>query len=163
VKGSAIYPGTFDPVTFGHLDLIKRASKIFNHVTVAVANNPNKKKLFSVDERVDMLKAVTKSVSNVSVDSFEGLVIKYARRKKIKVMIRGLRAISDFEYELHLALTNRRLAENIETVFLMPSEGHQFVSSALIKEGAMLGADLSTFVPSYVEKKLRVKIKALSI
>ncbi len=155
---SAIYPGTFDPVTYGHLDLIKRASCIFDNVIVAVANNVRKQKLFSVEERKEMLVAVTKDLPNVTVDSFDGLIIEYARMKKINVLIRGLRAISDFEYELQMALTNRRLAEDIETVFLMPSEGHQFISSALIKEAAILGANISTFVPEYVEKKVREKI-----
>ena len=156
-KSWAIYPGSFDPVTYGHLDVIKRAAKVFDNVIVAVANNTSKNQLFSVAERVELLKNVTKNIKGISVDSFDSLVIEYARRKKINVIIRGLRMTSDFEYEFQVALTNRRLAENIETVFLMPSEHQSFVSSSLLKEVASLQGDVSSFVPNYVERAIRKK------
>ncbi len=154
----AIYPGSFDPVTYGHLDLIKRAKRIFSVVIVAVAKNVNKKTLFNLEERVAMLKEATKGMNGVKVEAFEGLVIDYARLKKVNVLIRGLRMISDFEYELQMALTNRRLEETIETVFLMPSEGHSFLSSTLLKEAASLGANISSFVPKFVEKRLKERL-----
>ena len=154
----AIYPGSFDPVTYGHLDLIKRAKRIFDVVIVAAAKNVNKKTLFSLEERMAMLKQATQGIKGVQVEAFEGLVIEYARRKKVNVLIRGLRMISDFEYELQMALTNRRLAENIETVFLMPSEGYSFLSSTLLKEAASLGADISSFVPKFVVKRLKDRL-----
>jgi pantetheine-phosphate adenylyltransferase len=155
---SAIYPGSFDPVTYGHIDLIKRASHAFDEVIVAVAENTNKNTLFSIKERVEMVKEVAGHISNVRIESFPGLVIDYARKKKIHVLIRGLRMISDFEYELQMALTNRRLDDTIETVFLMPSEGFSFLSSKLIKEVASLDADISSFVPDVIAKKLRKKL-----
>jgi len=153
----AIYPGSFDPLTFGHLDLIQRAAQLFDAVIVAVAKDTSKKLLFTTEERVDMVKEATKDLKTVTVESFEGLVIEYARQKKSRVLIRGLRMISDFEYEFQMALTNRRLAEEIETVFLMPSEGHQFLSSSMFKEAGLLGADISSFAPDYVVKKVREK------
>lgn len=156
---SAIYPGTFDPITNGHIDLIKRAAQIFERVIVAVAINSHKQPLFSIEERLDMVRRSTKGIKEVTVESFDGLVIDFARRKKIKILIRGLRMISDFEYEFQMALTNRRLAQDIETVFLMPSEHYSFLSSKLLKEAASLGADLSSFVPAFVEKRLKEKIK----
>ncbi len=155
----AIYPGSFDPVTYGHLDIIKRAARIFDKVYVAVAINTRKQALFSTKERLEMLKKATKGLNNVIVETFDGLVIDYAKNKNIRILIRGLRVISDFEYELQMALTNRRLDNDIETLFLMPSEGHSFVSAGLIKEAGKLGADLSTFVPDFVEKKLKEKLK----
>ncbi|MBF0533085.1 MAG: pantetheine-phosphate adenylyltransferase [Candidatus Omnitrophica bacterium] len=154
----AIYPGSFDPVTNGHLDLMRRATCIFDEVVVAVANNTRKQKLFTVAERMEMLRETTAGIPGVTIESFDGLVIKYARQKKINVLIRGLRVISDFEYELQMALTNRRLDEQIETLFLMPSEGHAFLSSALIKEAAGLGADITSFVPEQVAERLRRKL-----
>ena len=155
---TAIYPGSFDPVTYGHIDLIKRATSIFDEVIVAVAKNTQKRTLFSLEERVELMRQSVKGIKRVRIEAFEGLVIDYARRNKINVLIRGLRMISDFEYELQMALTNRRLDESIETVFLMPSEGYSFLSSALIKEACSLGADVSTFVPKFVEKKLKEKL-----
>lgn len=155
---AAIYPGSFDPVTFGHLDVIKRATRIFPQVIVAVANNTSKKALFSIEERVALLKQVTKDIRGVKVESFDSLVIAYARQKKVNVLIRGLRMTSDFEYEFQIALTNRRLEQNIETVFLMPSENHSFVSSSLLKEVASLGADISSFVPKAVESALKKRL-----
>jgi len=156
---SAIYPGSFDPITYGHVDVIERASHVFDKVVVAVATNKPKNTLFSLEERVDMVKEVTKDIDNVCVESFDGLTIDYASRKNINVLIRGLRMISDFEYELQMALTNRRLNGNIETVFLMPSEGCSFLSSTLIKEAVSLGADVTSFVPDCVLQKLNEKKK----
>ena len=160
VKGkTAIYPGSFDPVTNGHLDVIVRAARIFDHVIVAVANNTSKIGLFSITERVELLKKVTSSFKNVSVETFDSLVIEYAKKRKVNVLIRGLRMTSDFDYEFQIALTNRRLAEDIETVFLMPSEHVQFVSSSLLREIASLNADVSSFVPKIVERKLKERFK----
>ena len=154
-----IYPGTFDPITLGHLDLIKRAVKIFDGLIVAVASNPHKKPLFSLDERFDMLKETTKGIKNLEIDHFEGLLIDYAKQKKCNIVLRGIRAISDFEYEFQMALSNRKLANDIETIFMMPSENYSYLSSKIIKEVASLGADLSGFVPSVVEKKLKEKLQ----
>ncbi len=155
---TAIYPGSFDPVTYGHLDVIKRATRIFDEIIVAVANNTQKKSLFSIEERIKMLKEASKDIQGIRIESFDGLVIEFARKNKINVLIRGLRMISDFEFELQMALTNRRLAERIETIFLMPSEGYSFLSSALLKEAASLGADISSFVPDFVAKKLKERL-----
>ena len=156
---AAIYPGSFDPVTNGHLDVIQRAARIFDKVVVAVADNTNKKALFSIKERVDMLKEVTRDIPGVSVETFDALVVEYARRKKINVLIRGLRMTSDFDYEFQIALTNRRLAEDIETVFLMPSEHVSFLSSSLLKEVAGLGGDISSLVPKTIERALKKRLK----
>lgn len=154
----AIYPGSFDPATYGHIDIIERASTIFDKVIVAVAKSGHKNTLFTAQERFELLKKATKNIKGVQVELFEGLVVEYAKVKKTNVIIRGLRMISDFEYELQMALTNRRLAENIETVFLMPSERYSFLSSTLIKEAGALGADLSSFVPDFIAKELRKKL-----
>ena len=154
----AIYPGSFDPVTYGHLDVIKRASQIFDQVIVAVAKMTTQKKtLFTAEERIAMLQEVTKGLPAIKIENFDGLVVEYARKKGAKVIIRGLRMFSDFEFEFQMALTNRRLAENIETVFLMPSEGYSFLSSTLIKEVAALGGEITTFVPDVVAKRLKEK------
>ena len=155
---AAIYPGSFDPATNGHLDVIQRAARVFDRVVVAVANNTSKDALFTISQRVEMLKQVTKDIKGVEVETFESLVIDYARRKKINVLIRGLRMTSDFDYEFQVALTNRRLAEDIETVFLMPSEHVSFVSSSILKEVASLNADISSFVPKIVEEKLKKRL-----
>ena len=155
----AIYPGTFDPVTYGHLDLIIRAVEIFGEVTVAVAHNPHKKPLFSVKERVDLLKLATSEMDGVEIESFDGLVVDYARRKKAKVMIWGLRMLSDFEYEFQMVMTNRKLNADIETIFLMPQESYSYISSKLLKEATSLGADLSCFVPDFVGKALKKKLR----
>ena len=156
---TAIYPGSFDPVTNGHLDVIHRAARIFDKVIVAVADNTSKTPLFSIIERVEMLKQTTKHLRNVSVDTFDSLVIDYARRKKVNVLIRGLRMTSDFDYEFQITLTNRRLAQDIETVFLMPSEHVSFVSSSLLKEVAALKGDVSSLVPAVVERRLKGRFK----
>lgn len=155
---TAIYPGTFDPVTYGHIDIIKRAQEIFSHVIVAVAHNPGKSPLFSVTERVGMLKIATAGLGEVEVCSFDGLVVELARKRKAKVLIRGLRMLSDFEYEFQMALTNRKLAADIETIFLMPHESYSYLSAKLLKETAALGADLSSFVPDFVEEALKKKL-----
>ena len=154
----AVYPGTFDPVTYGHIDIIKRAARIFSKVIVAVAHNEDKCPLFSVEERVLMLKDSIKGIKNVVVDDFDGLVVGYVRRKGARVMIRGLRMISDFEYEFQMALTNRKLAEDIETIFMMPNESYSYISSKLIKEAAGLGADVKNFIPKKVQLLLKKKI-----
>ncbi|MDD5097997.1 MAG: pantetheine-phosphate adenylyltransferase, partial [Candidatus Omnitrophica bacterium] len=135
----ALYPGTFDPVTNGHIDLIMRAHEIFQNVTVAVAHNPHKQPIFSVEERVDMLKQATKDMDGVTVTHFDGLVVDFAHKIKAKVLVRGLRMLSDFEYEFQMALTNRKLASDIETIFLMPHESYSYISAKLIKEAAGFG------------------------
>ncbi|MBU0503444.1 MAG: pantetheine-phosphate adenylyltransferase [Candidatus Omnitrophota bacterium] len=154
----AIYPGSFDPVTLGHIDIIKRAKEIFPELIVAVAHNPQKKPLFSVSERVRMLKKATALIKGVKVTDFSGLVVDYARRQKVNVLIRGLRMISDFEYEFQMALTNRKIAGSIETIFLMPNESYSYISSKLLKEVGFMGGDLSCFVPPYVEKAMKIKL-----
>jgi len=155
----AIYPGTFDPVTYGHIDLIKRAQEIFPELIVAVAHNPHKNPLFSLEERMAMLKKATAGLKGIEVSRFDGLVVDFARKRKAKVLIRGLRMISDFEYEFQMALTNRKLSPDIETIFLMPQESYSYFSSKLLKEAASLGADLSSFVPDFVEKALKKKLR----
>lgn len=159
MKDIAVYPGSFDPVTYGHIDIIKRALKLTGHLIVAVANGYEKSPMFALDERVDMLKRATKKLKGVTVDSFDGLAVDYVRSKNAKVMIRGLRMISDFEYEFQMALTNRKLSSCIETIFMMPSEEYSYISSKLIKEAALLGADISSFVPEFVQKAVRNKLK----
>ena len=151
-----IYPGTFDPVTYGHIDLIKRALGIFDHVLVAVASEgSDKSSLFSVEERLSFLKKATRSLGGrVRVLSFDGLVVKFARKQGATTMIRGVRMLSDFEYEFQMALTNRKLASDIETIFLMPHESYAYLSSRLIKEIARLGGDIRAFVPAFVGSAL---------
>jgi pantetheine-phosphate adenylyltransferase len=155
----AIYPGTFDPVTYGHIDLIKRALKIVDELIVAVAHNPGKHPLFSVQERVDLLRRATRGLRRVTIDDFDSLVVDYVRRKKGHVVLRGLRMLSDFEYEFQMALSNRKLDDQVETIFLMPSESHSYVSARLIKEAAALGANLSPFVPPVVQAALKRKLE----
>jgi len=158
----ALYPGTFDPVTNGHIDLINRAHEIFTDVIVAVAHNPHKMPLFSFEERMAMLKKAVEGMDGVTVTHFDGLVVDFAHKMKAKVLIRGLRMLSDFEYEFQMALTNRKLAGDIETIFLMPHESYSYLSAKLIKEAAQLGADISSFVPDFVEQALQKKIRAKS-
>ena len=153
----AIYPGTFDPITYGHIDLIKRGLKIFDRVIVAVASNEPKNPLFTVKERVEMVKRSVRG-ENVEVDSFGGLIVDYARRKGIRVLMRGVRMLSDFEFEFQMALTNRKLRPNVETIFLMPNESYAYLTSRLIKETALLGADVRTYVPPHVYAALKAKI-----
>ncbi len=158
----AIYPGTFDPVTYGHIDLIKRASKIFDKVIVAVAHNKSKDVFFSYLERVSMLKDAVRGIKGVEIDDFDGLVVNYVKSRGSHVMIRGLRMLSDFEYEFQMALTNRKLAENIETIFMMPHEDYSYISSKLIKEAALLGADVGNFLPKNAEMALKEKLKKVT-
>jgi pantetheine-phosphate adenylyltransferase len=154
----AIYPGSFDPVTYGHLDILERALKLFDKVTIAVAKNSAKNPLFSEDERVDLLKAATRTMKNVEVASFQGLLVEYVKEKKATAVVRGLRAMTDFEYELQLALMNRKLDEHMETIFLMPNEKYTYLSSNVVREIARLGGDVSTFVPPVVLKAFRKKL-----
>ena len=154
----AVYPGTFDPVTYGHIDIIKRAARIYDKVVVAVAHNEDKNPLFSVEERVSMLKDSVRPLKNVIVDNFNGLVVDYVERKGSRIMIRGLRMISDFESEFQMALTNRKLSEDIETIFMMPNESYSYISSKLMKEAAKLGADVKNFIPKKVQVLLKKKL-----
>ena len=158
MKSLAVYPGSFDPVTSGHVDIIKRALRLTDHLIVAVANNYEKSPMFTLKERVNLLKQATKGLKGVSVDSFDGLAVDYVKARGAKVMIRGLRMISDFEYEFQMALTNRKLSPGIETIFMTPSEEYSYVSSRLIKEAASLGADVSSFVPAFVQKAIKEKL-----
>jgi len=153
----AIYPGTFDPVTNGHLDLIERAAKMFSEVIVGVANNPSKKPKFDLQQRVYLASEVTSHIPNVTVVGFTGLLIDFAKEHQATILIRGLRAVSDFEFELQLANMNRRLYPELESVFLTPSEGNSFISSTLVKEVAKHGGDVSQFVPPLVSQKLTEK------
>jgi len=151
----AVYPGTFDPVTYGHLDVIKRGSKIFDELIVAVGHNPLKKPIFTVKERMDMLSENTREIQNTRVDCFEGMLTDYMTEMQTNIILRGIRTVSDFEYEFQRALTNRVLKTDIETVFIMTSQEYSFLNSSLIKEAVSLGGDISQFVPSDVEKLLR--------
>jgi pantetheine-phosphate adenylyltransferase len=154
----ALYPGTFDPPTNGHIDLIQRGAKLFSHLTVGVLNNPGKDPLFSVSERVEMLEEVTGQLENVSVATFDGLMVDFARQQDCAAVLRGIRAISDYEYEFQMALMNRRLAPSIETVFLQPAGRYSFVSSRMLKEVFSFGGDVSGLLPPNVLKRLRERI-----
>ena len=155
----AIYPGSFDPVTYGHLDIIKRSSKIVDQLIVGVLNNNAKNPLFSVEERVKMLKEVTKDLDNVKIVPFNGLLIDFARVQEADVVIRGLRAITDFEYELQMSQTNHKLEPSVETMFLTTSIEYSYLSSTTVKEIAAFGGDISQFVPEAVARELQKKIK----
>lgn len=155
---TAIYPGSFDPITNGHLDVAQRATAMFDRVIVAVAENAEKHPLFTSDERAALVRSALRGVRRVVVDQFDGLLVDYARRKKAVAIVRGLRAVSDFEYELQLALMNRKLAPQVETIFLAPKDEYTFVSSRLVKEVARLGGDVSLFVPREVQRALRRKL-----
>ncbi len=154
----AIYPGSFDPVTNGHLDLIERGEKMFDRLIVAVLQNTDKQPLFSVPERVDMLREVTKNWPAVEVEVFEGLLVDYARRRGAGVILRGIRAVSDYEYELQMALMNRMLEPRLETMFMLPGETYSYLSSKLVREIAQHGGPLNGLVPAAVERKLRAKL-----
>ena len=157
----AAYLGTFDPVTNGHIDVIQRAARIFDKLLIgAVEQKADKRLLFTVDERVDMLRKAVDGMPNVEVVKFEGLAVDFVRKRKISVIVRGLRMISDFEYEFQMALTNRKLAREIETIFMMPSESYSYISSRLIKEAASFGADLRAFVPDFVQKALGKRLRS---
>ena len=153
----AIYPGSFDPLTNGHVDIIHRGAKLFDRIAVAILLNVEKSPLFTVAERVDIAREVFRDIPNVEVDTFDGLLVEYARRKRAGVIVRGLRAISDFEYEMQMALMNRNLNPEVETVFMMPAEPYTYVSSRLVKEVAALGGSVSNLVPRLVEERLRQK------
>ena len=156
---TAIYPGSFDPITNGHMDVIGRCCALFDRVIVAVLLNTEKKPLFSTDERVTMLREATACWKNLTVDTFDGLLVEYARRKQARVIVRGIRAVSDYEYELQMALMNRRLDDGIETVFLMPAESYSYLSSRLVKEVYLLGGSVCGLVPPLVEVALAGKVK----
>ncbi len=155
----AIYPGTFDPITNGHIDVVQRATRLFSRVIVLVARNPSKAPLFTDGERITMIREVFRGNRNVEVDGFDGLLVHYVRRKKARVVIRGLRAVSDFEYEFQMALTNRKLAPAIDTVFLVPHEKYTYLTSSIVREVARLGGDVSDFVPPGVRRRLLAKMR----
>ncbi|HZK33208.1 MAG TPA: pantetheine-phosphate adenylyltransferase [Tissierellaceae bacterium] len=155
----AVYPGSFDPVTYGHLDIIKRISKKVNHLVVAVLNNPSKKSTFSLEEKIELLKETTKDLGNVEIDSFQGLLTDYTKKKGCTTVIKGLRAVSDFEYEMQMALVNKKMNDEIETLFMAASTKYSFLSSSIVKEIAALGGDISCFVPLVVETALKNKYK----
>ena len=155
MSAKALYPGTFDPPTNGHVDLIQRGAKLFEHLTVAILNNPVKNPLFTVEERVEMLQEVTGALPNVSVATFGGMMVEFARQQGATAVLRGIRAISDYEYEFQMALMNRRLAPEIETVFLQPAGRYSFVSSLMVKEVFSFGGDVTGLVPPNVLRRLR--------
>jgi pantetheine-phosphate adenylyltransferase len=156
---TAIYPGSFDPLTNGHLDVVQRAAKLFDRVVVAVAKNEGKHPTFTLEERVELVKHAVKHLPNVEADSFDRLLVDYVAGKQAQTIVRGLRAVSDFEFEFQLALMNRKLNENIETIFMMPKDTYTFLSSRIVKEIARLGGDVGAFVPAHVEKALKKKLK----
>ena len=160
MKHIAVYPGTFDPVTNGHIDLVERSLRIFDELIVAVAANPKKEPLFSLEERIEMFRRViTRYRRRVKIEGFDGLLVDYVKRKKAVGIIRGLRAVSDFEYEMQMALMNRRLDNDIETVFLMPNEAYSFITSTIVREAASYGGDVSSLVPRVVVEKLKKKFR----
>jgi len=152
-----IYPGSFDPITYGHLDIIQRSAKLFDRLIVAVLSNPQKKPLFTVDERIEMICQSVNNAPNIEIDSFSGLLIDFARLKQARVIIKGLRAVSDFEYELQMALMNKKLDDHIETVFIMTSSKYSYLSSSIVKEVSRFGGCVASLVPPLVEKKLKQK------
>jgi len=157
-KGTAIYPGSFDPPTNGHLDLIQRGSKIFEELVVAILRNSEKVPMFSVSERSEMLRELTSELPNVRIDTFDGLMVEYAKSIDAMCVLRGIRAISDYEYELQMALMNRKLEPTLETVFMMPADKYSYVSSRLVREVAQAGGPVKGLVPEVVEQKLREKL-----
>ena len=157
-KGLAIYPGSFDPPTNGHLDLIQRGSKIFDELVVSILRNSEKVPMFSVAERLEMLRELTADLSNVRIDTFDGLMVEYAKSIDASCVLRGIRAVSDYEYELQMALMNRRLRPDLETVFMMPAEQYSYLSSRLVREAARLGGDISGLVPELVKHRLQEKL-----
>jgi pantetheine-phosphate adenylyltransferase len=159
IMRTAIYPGSFDPLTNGHLDVVQRAAKLFDRVVVAVAQNDGKHPLFTLAERVALVKAAVAHLPNVEADSFDGLLVDYVASRQATAIVRGLRAVSDFEFEFQLALMNRKLDENIETIFMMPKDTYTFLSSRIVKEIARLGGDVGQFVPPNVQEALKKKLK----
>jgi pantetheine-phosphate adenylyltransferase len=156
---TAIYPGSFDPLTNGHLDVIERAVKLFDRVVVAVARNEGKQPMFDLEERLDLVRGAIKNIPNVEADSFDSLLVDYVNQRNAQAIVRGLRAVSDFEFEFQLALMNRKLNEKVETIFMMPKDTYTFLSSRIIKEIARLGGDISAFVPAHVRTALIEKLK----
>jgi pantetheine-phosphate adenylyltransferase len=161
MNNTAVYPGTFDPITLGHEDLVRRAARLFDRVIVAVADSSAKRPFFTRDERVSMVREVVKDLKNVEVTGFSGLLMKFAREHNAHVVIRGLRAVSDFEYEFQLAGMNRGMYPDVETMFLTPGEQYMFISATIIREISTMGGDVSKFVPPHVTKQLQAKIKQL--
>jgi len=159
MKKIGVYPGTFDPITYGHIDVVERSLKILDEVIVAVSGFERKNFLFTVEERVELIKEIFKDNEKVKVESFDGLLIDYLKKKNIEIIIRGLRAISDFDYEFQMVLVNRKLNRNIETIFLMPREEFFYISSSIVKEIAKLNGNIACFVPKNVEIALRKKLK----
>jgi pantetheine-phosphate adenylyltransferase len=159
MSAKALYPGTFDPPTNGHVDLIQRGAKLFEHLTVAILNNPVKNPLFTVEERAEMLKEVSAALPNVSVATFDGMMVEFARIQGATAVLRGIRAISDYEHEFQMALMNRRLAPEIETVFLQPAGRYSFVSSRMVKEVFSFGGDVTGLVPPNVLRRLRARVQ----
>ena len=158
-----IYPGSFDPLTFGHIDIIERSLRLFDNVVVAIITNPSKQPLFTVEERREMLEEIAKKrFPKVEIDVFHGLLVDYAKRKRAQAIVRGIRAVADYEYEFQMALMNRRLAPQIETVFMMPAEHYSYLSSRLVKEIAELGGSVRGLVPDNVEKRLRKRLRTSS-
>ncbi|MFA5525090.1 MAG: pantetheine-phosphate adenylyltransferase [Tissierellales bacterium] len=156
-----VYPGTFDPITNGHFDIIERCSKKFERMTVLVLNNPAKKHMFSVGERMNLIKKVTEKFNNVEVDSFTGLLVDYMKENKVELIVRGLRAVSDFEYEMQMALMNNRLYENAETLFLIARNKYSYLSSSIVKEVASFNGDITGLVPEVVELAIKEKLKGV--
>lgn len=155
----AIYPGSFDPVTKGHLDIIIRASKIMDHLTVAVLENPRKVATYNIEERLEMLKVVTEAFPNVEVEYFKGLLIEYVEKKNVNIIIKGLRAMSDFEFEFQMALVNQKLNPSIETLFMMTNSKYSYISSSIVKEIAAFGGDISNMVPKEVREMILARFK----
>ena len=155
----AIVPGSFDPITYGHIDIIKRSAQLFDEVIVAILVNPDKKYLFTLEEREEMINESIKDFNNVKVDSFSGLLVNYAKKVNSTVIVRGLRAVSDFEYEMQLTFMNKALVDNIETFYMMANKQYSFISSSIVKGVSGFGADLSKFVPKHVEERLEKKVK----
>ena len=156
---TAVYPGSFDPITNGHIDVIERALKMFDKVVVAVGDNPGKNPLFSTEERIKMIKESTKHLKNIEIDKFSGLLLNYAKKRNSKIILRGLRALSDFEFEFQRALMNRKIDSDVETIFIMTKEDYVYLNSSIVKEIAMFRGNVKPFVPEAVEKKLMEKFR----
>jgi len=157
---TVIYPGSFDPLTNGHLDVLQRATKLFDRVVIAIAKSDGKQPLFSLEERLSLVRESVRGLANVETDTFDGLLVEYVQRQSAQAVVRGLRAVSDFEFEFQLALMNRKLNDNFETIFMMPKDTYTFLSSRIVKEIARLGGDVSAFVPDHVRRALAAKLKA---